>query len=183
MATKTKTVRQRVQFAFNADVDSVVGTVFQYLIKNHRFSSREGKRRGVDAIVAFYKPFAYQGSAASESELQAMARDAVEILSRQIELLCSSFDIERTGALGQPFSWKTALDLRAEIKQTLSELLTAELLTTEPSGVHQEPLETPSTPSDLLFAELRADYATEDGFDFDEDNLLGDLCSNAEAAA
>jgi hypothetical protein len=170
MATKTKTVRQRVQFAFNADTDSVVGVVFQYLIKNHRFSSREGKRKGVDAIVAFYKPFAYQGTAISEGELQAIARDAVELLSRQIELLCNSFNIERPGTLAQPFSWN---DLKAELRQMLSESFTAELL-----RVHPE-LESAIAIPDSLFA----DPITDNGFDFDEDNLLGDLCSNAEAAA
>jgi len=171
MATKIKTVRQRVQFAFNADTDSVVGTVFQYLIKNHRFSSREGKRKGVDAMVAFYKPFAYQSAAMSEGELQAIARDAVELLSRQIELLCNSFNIERPGTLAQPFPWKT--DLKAELRQVLSELLAAELL-----RVQQEPLESAIAIPDSLFAPT----ANEE-FDFDEDNLLGDLCSNAEAAA
>ncbi|NJL37268.1 MAG: hypothetical protein HC840_05570 [Leptolyngbyaceae cyanobacterium RM2_2_4] len=170
MATKTKTVRQRVQFAFNADADSVVGTVFQYLIKNHCFSSREGKRKGVDAIVAFYKPFAYQGSTVSEGELQAIARDAVELLSRQIELICSSFDLERPGTRSQPFSWN---DLKAELRQTLSELLAAELL-----RVHQEPVESAIAISDSLFAPT-----ADEEFNFNEDNLLGDLCSNAEAAA
>jgi hypothetical protein len=170
MATKIKTVRQRVQFAFNADADSVVGTVFQYLIKNHRFSSREGKRKGVDAIVAFYKPFAYQGSAVSEGELQAIARDAVELLSRQIELICSSFDLERSGTQSQPFSWN---DLKAELRQTLSELLAAEML-----RVHQESVESAIAIPDSLFAPT-----ADEEFNFDEDNLLGDLCSNAEAAA
>ncbi|NJN05085.1 MAG: hypothetical protein HC816_22960 [Leptolyngbyaceae cyanobacterium RM1_1_2] len=170
MATKIKTVRQRVQFAFNADADSVVGTVFQYLIKNHRFSSREGKRKGVDAIVAFYKPFAYQGSAVSEGELQAIARDAVELLSRQIELLCNSFDLERPGTRSQPFSWN---DLKAELRQTLSELLAAEML-----RVHQEPVESAIAIPDSLFAPT-----ADEEFNFEEDNLLGDLCSNAEAAA
>lgn len=172
MATNTKTVRQRVQFAFNADTDSVVGAVFQYLIKNHHFNSREGKRKGVDAIVAFFKPFAYQGSAISESELQAMARDAVELLSRQIELLCNSFEIDRPGTLAQPLSWK--IDLKAELRQTLDELLADEY-----PRVHQQPLNPPSALPKSLFAELEVD----EGFDFDEDNLLGDLCSNAEAAA
>ncbi|NJP08297.1 MAG: hypothetical protein HC866_01510 [Leptolyngbyaceae cyanobacterium RU_5_1] len=170
MATKQEAVRQRIQFAFNADSDSVVGCVFQYLLKDQHFSSREGKRKGVDAIVAFYKPFAYQAQAdVSEDELQTIARDAVEALCRQIDLLCSTFGIERPAAI--------AHDVKTEIKQMLSELLIAELVRVHPeipglSSVDTIPNVLPPTDMDIN-EEINCDI----------DALLGDLCSSAEAAA
>jgi hypothetical protein len=170
MATKHKSVRQRIQFAFNADADSVVGGVFQYLIKNHCFSSREGKRKGIDAMVAFYKPFAYQNRGeVDEGKLQAMAQDAVEILSRQIELLCGKFGVERPAAI--------APDLKAEIKQAIAEVLIAETIRMYQEAPELQPMGTIS--ESLLISELEA----EEGVDFDDDTLLGDLHSSAEAAA
>jgi hypothetical protein len=170
MATKRKSVRQRIQFAFNADADSVVGGVFQYLIKNHRFNSQEGKRKGIDAMVAFYKPFAHQNrSEVGEGELQAMAQDAVETLSRQIELLCGTFGVERPAAI--------AHDLKAEIKQAIAEVLTAETIRMYQEDPELQPMGTVS--ESLLTTELDA----EEGGDFDDDALLGDLFSSAEAAA
>lgn len=89
--------RQRIQFAFNTDVDSPVGVTFQYLLKNEHARSREGKHRGVDAMMAFWKPFAYQDQGnLSEEELQAIARESIEALSRQIESIRSTFGIERS---------------------------------------------------------------------------------------
>lgn len=176
MVANRKANRQRIQFAFNADVDSVVGAVFQHLIKNHLFSSREGKRKGVDAMVAFYKPFAFQGREdVTDDELRSMAQDAIELLSRQIELLCGAFGVERPSAI--------ALDLKTEIKEAI-----AETLTTESIRVHQDPSHHPFTSSVFDISSI-ADLSISDGrssdgeFDFDEDLMLGDLCSNAEAAA
>lgn len=179
MTTKRKTVRQRIQFAFNADTDSVVGHVFQYLIKNHHFSSREGKCKGVDAMIAFYKPFAYQGNAnVNEGELQTMARDAVDALSRHIELLCYAFGVDRSTTI--------ARDLKLEVQQVLTELLTADAVTLPGErlriGVSQEGADLPF--ADTIPESLLTNGATADeGVDFDEDALLGDLYSSAEAAA
>lgn len=168
MATKQKTVRQRVQFAFNADADSVVGAVFQYLIKNHRFSSREGKQKGIDAMLAFYKPFAYQGYGdISEGELVAMARDAVETLSRHIDLLCTTFELERPGAI--------APDLRTAIHQAITEALATESI----QGLGAIAPK-PSYPG-LSESALADRQGSLDGMDYS--TLLGDLQSHADAAA
>ncbi|MGJ3252943.1 MAG: hypothetical protein ACFE0J_17700 [Elainellaceae cyanobacterium] len=168
MVANQKTVRQRVQFAFNADVDSVIGVVFQYLIKNRCFSSREGKRKGVDAMVAFYKPFAYQDSKdVTDDELQAMAQDAVEMLSRQIEVLCGAFEVERPGAI--------ALDLKTDIKEAIAEVLKIQSIRVHNTQSDQTP---DAVPDSYVSTQVADDES-----DFDEDALLGDLCSNAEAVA
>jgi hypothetical protein len=169
MAVTSKTIRQRIQFAFNTDADSVSGAVFQYLIKNHRFGSREGKRKGIDAMVAFYKPFAFQDKEGiGEEELRAIAQDAVEALSRQIELLCSTFGLERPDAI--------APDLRSEIKQAIAAVLSEKAI--------QLGYEAPKMPPTVIAASLsNMGYPIREEMILDEDALLGDLCSNAEAAA
>ncbi len=170
MVANHKANRQRVQFAFNADSDSVVGAVFQHLIKNHLFSSREGKRKGVDAMVAFYKPFAFQGREdVTNEELRSMAQDAIEVLSRQIELLHGAFGVERPAAI--------ALDVRAEIKEAIAEVLIAESIRVHRDQFQQHPTNRVSELS------VSAGGSGSDEFDFDEETMLGDLCSNAEAAA
>lgn len=172
MATKQKTARQRVQFAFNADTDSVVGAVFQYLIKNHRFNSREGKQKGIDAMLAFYKPFAYQGQEdITEGELVAMARDAVETLSRQIDLLCATFDVERPGAI--------APDLRTSIQQTIADVLATELVRVQ--AIASKPSYTELSKPDLMELALANGWESFDSTNYT--TLLGDLQSNAEAVA
>jgi hypothetical protein len=72
--------RQRIQFAFNADLDSAIGVLFSYLIKNPKAPSRAGKHKGVDAMLAFWKPFAYQEQGdLSAEEMKAIARESVEL--------------------------------------------------------------------------------------------------------
>ena len=51
----TPSERQRIQFAYNAYLDSLVGVTFNYLIKNPHFPSRVGKHKGIDAMTAFWK--------------------------------------------------------------------------------------------------------------------------------
>jgi hypothetical protein len=167
MATKHKTVRQRIQFAFNADADSVVGTVFQYLIKNHRFSSRDGKRKGIDAMLAFYQPFAYQGSDISDDELRIMAREAIETLARHIDLLCTTFAVDHPGAI--------ATDLQSAIQKAIADALTAESIRVPQDSRNGF---ADDVDSEALWVSGQNAYN-----DMDYDTLLGDLQSSAEAAA
>ena len=93
--TGTKSDRQRIQFAYNADREMAIGVVFRYLIDNPLMSSREGKHKGLDAMSAFWKPFAYQEcTEANEEELQVLAREAMEALAHQIALISSTFGVE-----------------------------------------------------------------------------------------
>jgi hypothetical protein len=93
--TGTKSDRQRIQFAYNADREMAIGVVFRYLIDNPLMSSREGKHKGLDAMSAFWKPFAYKEcTEATEEELQVLAREAMEALAHQIALISSTFGVE-----------------------------------------------------------------------------------------
>jgi len=168
MTTQKLHRRQRIQFAFNADADSMVGCIFQYLIKNHCFSSREGKRKGIDAIVAFYKPFAYQHCFdMNEEELRTMAQDAIEALSSQIKLLCETFDVE--------YSISISPDFEAKLKQILTDVIKTEAI----QRVH---------PSDTIVGGLSNSFEEFDNqhpveWDDKLDDLLGDLQTNMEAVA
>jgi hypothetical protein len=86
--------RKRILFSFNVDLVTPIGVVFQYLMHNPQLPSRMGKQRGVEAMAAFWRPFAYQMKGeASEEELKVMARESMEALSRQIELIAKTFDV------------------------------------------------------------------------------------------
>jgi len=63
------------------------------------FSQREGKRRGFDALLSFWKPYAWkaywhgQKVASKQEELQAIARDSVDQLLRHAQRIVDDFDL------------------------------------------------------------------------------------------
>lgn len=165
--TGTKSDRQRIQFAYNADRDMPIGVVLRYLIDNPRFSSREGKHKGLDAIAAFWKPFAYQAfTDASEETLQALAREAIEALTHHMALIRNTFGVE----IPQP----EAGPQHAELKEMIQQAVTAAMLNLVESGAIAMP---PASPQ-------RASTASPlDGVEFDEDSLFGDLLENQAQVA
>ena len=168
--------RQRIQFAYNADLDSPIGILFQYLLKNERSRNREGKHKGVDAMTAFWKPFAYQEvGEVSEEDLQIIARESIEMLSRQMELICQTFGVERTEALA------TSNQLKQEIRQAVSEAI-QELVVAEriPSSTQTSTLKDALSQGASL---LQVEMTETEGVDFDEDALLGNLFDSADVAA
>ncbi len=172
--------RQRIQFAYNADVNSPTGVLFQYLIKNERARSREGKHKGIDAMSAFWKPFAYQEQEdLNEEELKAIARESVELLSRQMTLICEAFGLESpTAATAMP-----NLDLKQEIRQAVTEAFQQMAMAGMAPGMitNLPPAPAPQKPSSLSRAS--DSFGETEGVDFDEDALLGTLLDDATIAA
>ncbi|MEO0535913.1 MAG: hypothetical protein AAF215_18820 [Cyanobacteria bacterium P01_A01_bin.123] len=159
--------RQRIQFAYNADLDSAVGETFQYLLKNPHFPSRTGKHKGSDAMMAFWKPFAYQEQGElSATELKAIAQESIIALTQQIELICETFGLEQSQAT------TVTPDLKQEIRQAVSEAM-QQLLAT---GATMPTAQTTTTVSS-------SDIDDAEGVDFDEDALFGDLLDEAAIAA
>ena len=159
--------RQRIQFAFNAYLDSIVGMTFNYLIKNPHFPSRAGKHKGIDAMMAFWKPFAYQEQGnLSEEELQTVAAESVEMLTRQIDLICTAFGLESPQA-------KAPTNLKQEIREAMSE--TIQTLLAKPE------LAVPT--QDASDEDRHRDRVELEAVDFDEDSLLGNLLDDAEIVA
>ena len=163
--------RQRIQFAFNAEVGTPIGILFRYLIKPERSHSREQKHKGIDAMSAFWKPFAYQEQGnLTEEELQAIARDAIEALTRQADLIRQTFGIERSEAPSQ---------LKDEVRQAVREAL-QDLGGSGAIAISPQPTSSEVT---SLAAIAKPNLTEVEGVDFDEDALLGDLFENADIAA
>ena len=121
-------------------------------------------------MVMFYKPFAYQGKEnVDEEELQAMARDSVAALSRQIEFLCSAFEIEPPSVVCPDFG--------AEVEQALKNVLTTEAVRMSQEASELSSLDIPPNSSLLVEVEMEKESG------FEEDALLCDVHSNAEAVA
>jgi hypothetical protein len=170
-AQPPKEERQRIQFAYNADIDSPTGVLFQYLIKNERARSREGKHKGIDAISAFWKPFAYQEQGQlNPEELQAIAREAVEQLSKQMLLINETFGLEAS-------TNSKAVNMKQEIRTAVTEALQQMLA----SGAFTAVTTTPPEPTKARKQSSSSEEA--EGVDFDEDALLGDLLDDATIAA
>jgi hypothetical protein len=162
--------RQRIQFAFNADLDSAIGVLFSYLIKNPKAPSRAGKHKGVDAMLAFWKPFAYQEQGdLSAEEMKAIARESVELLTRQAELIADTFGVDSPKGNGSGTS-----DLRQEVRLAVSEAI-QQLMSSGMMGASAQ---------SLPIAKQTVDsFSESEGVDFDEDALLGGLLDDAAIAA
>jgi hypothetical protein len=85
----------RVKLVYNAQIDSPAGMVLNYLLNNAHFTSRQGRQQAIEAISAFYRPLAAEAKGdPSQAEVQAMAQNCVEVLAKQIDVLCTRYQIE-----------------------------------------------------------------------------------------
>lgn len=91
---RTKETR-RIQFAYYAYINDALGDVFSYLLRSRAHSTQEGKKMGIRAISAFWKPFsAHSVLNLNEQEVKLIARTSIEELEKQIELIRTTFGIE-----------------------------------------------------------------------------------------
>ncbi|NEQ52674.1 MAG: hypothetical protein F6K11_21480 [Leptolyngbya sp. SIO3F4] len=170
---QANTERQRILFSYNADLDKPIGVVFEYLIQNEQIPARLGKHKGLEAMSAFWQPFAYQAMKdLSEDELQGMARESVAALSRQIDLICQTFGIE------SPQSAQVSPELKQAIQQTMGEVLQQFIVTgvlASQDGGQQISAEEQ--------AEVSQAMPQENGIKFDEATALGELLDESETVA
>jgi hypothetical protein len=96
MGVSKKTVRSRSEFSYKTDAQTPLATVFAYLNGklSRSFIPREGKQRAIDALLAFWKPYALRASNAPPEDVRDAAIASVEALHRQLQRLCADFDIE-----------------------------------------------------------------------------------------
>lgn len=93
--SETTEATKRIQFSYYAYLSGPMGDVFQYLLKSGDYSTRTGKRMGLRAISAFWKPFsAREVLHASEAEVREIALNSIAELERQIELIKKTFNIQ-----------------------------------------------------------------------------------------
>ncbi len=166
--------RQRIQFAFNADCDTHIGEVFRYLLKNKQMPSREGKLKGLDAMSAFWRPFAYQENGQlSEEERRVIAQESIETLTRQIDLIRETFGVDK------PQPSDTTTSLKQEVQTALSEALQ----TLIGNGELSASTVGAATSQPTVATTNSAATSVDEGVDFDEDALLGGLFDGSEIAA
>ena len=170
---QANTERQRILFSYNADLDKPIGVVFEYLIQNEQIPARLGKHKGLEAMSAFWQPFAYQAMKdLSEDDLQGMAREAVATLSRQIDLICQTFGIE------SPQAAQVNPELKQAIQQTMGEVL-QQFIVTGVLASQGEGQQVSAEDED----EVSTAMPQEDGVDFDEATTLGELLDESETVA
>ncbi|MEL6491562.1 MAG: hypothetical protein ABG776_18485 [Cyanobacteria bacterium J06555_13] len=170
--------RQRIQFAYNADRDSRIGEVFQYLLKSDKLPSRKGKHKGLDAISAFWQAFAYkEKEGVSDEEKIAIAQESIDTLSQQIDLIRETFGIEapqlptaNPAQLQQDMRLVATAVVQEFVANGAFQASTAENITTQTTNAVSSTAVKPAPSSD-------------EGVDFDEEALLGDLFDNSDIAA
>jgi hypothetical protein len=110
--------RKRILFSFNVDLESPLGVVFQYLMHNPKLPSQMGKQKGVEAIAAFWRPFAFQMQGqVNDDELKVLARESLMTLQRQMELIAEIFEVEL------PQSEAVTPELEVALERTVERVL------------------------------------------------------------
>ena len=84
----------RIQFSYRTYINSPMGDVFQYLLHSTAQSAHQGKRMGLAAMSAFWKPFSARSVLKlSEQESKAIALTSIAELQQQIDLIRKAFNI------------------------------------------------------------------------------------------
>ncbi|MEM8501857.1 MAG: hypothetical protein AAF716_01735 [Cyanobacteria bacterium P01_D01_bin.1] len=169
--------RQRIQFAYNADRDTPIGETFKYLLKSDKLPSRKGKHKGLDAISAFWQPFAFQEKdGVSDEEKKAITQASIETLSQQIDLIRETFGIEAPINAANP----------AQLQQEMRLVATAVVQEFVASGaIPASAVEsvTAQTANAASVTAAKPAASNDEGVDFDEEALLGGLFDSSEIAA
>jgi hypothetical protein len=86
---------ERVKFTYNAQFPAATAIVLDYLLNSPHFTSRQGRQKGMDAIAAFYRPMAEEARGElPEEQIQEVARNCVEVLSKHIDELRKRYRLE-----------------------------------------------------------------------------------------
>ena len=121
--TATAARSERVKFIYNAQFPADTAVVLNYLLNNPHFTGRQGRQKGMDAMMAFYRPLAEEARGElPEADLRDMARHCVAQLAQQIDLLCTRYQIEPPG---QPVALSSTQGLEAVVKQGFQQLTEA----------------------------------------------------------
>jgi hypothetical protein len=172
---KSSAKRKRSTFLYSTDAGTVLSMLFEYLNGTlcKTFTQREGKQRGIDAMSAFWMPYALRHQKVDPLELKQTARSSVEALSRQIRAICQDFGVE------SPFE---RVERSAELEMLLQALASRNTLPdpavvqsasmaatgnddrtqqVEPSLIQPDSTSVPDSVRELIFV--------------DDEDLLGDL--------
>ena len=170
--------RQRIQFAYNADRDTPIGETFKYLLKSDKLPSRKGKHKGLDAIAAFWQPFAYQEKEGlSDEEKRAIAQESIDTLSQQIDLIRETFGIEAPVTVtANPAQLQQ--EMRLVAAQVVQEFVASGAISA--SAVENVTTQTTNAVSSAI---AKPALKSDEGVDFDEEALLGELFDSSTIAS
>ena len=94
MTQNPETRPERIKLVYNAQFPASTAVVLEYLLRNSEFSSRTGRQEAMDAVMAFFHPLAETARGErSVSEVQDIARHCVERLLKQVDRLCTTYQI------------------------------------------------------------------------------------------
>jgi hypothetical protein len=96
MVLPKKPVRNRSEFSYKTDAQTPLASVFAYLNGklSRSFTPREGKQRAIDALLAFWKPYALKANGAEPENVRDAAISSAEALHRQLQRICADFNVE-----------------------------------------------------------------------------------------
>lgn len=93
--SRNNKVTQRILFSSYAYIAGPMGDVFQYLLRSDNHSKLTGKKMGLRAISAFWKPFSAQAVLkVDEQAAREIALNSISELEDQIELIKKAFNIQ-----------------------------------------------------------------------------------------
>jgi hypothetical protein len=154
-------VRSRSEFSYKTDAQTPLAQVFAYL--NGKLSSaftlREGKQRAIDALLAFWKPYALKASQAQPEVVRDAAIASVTALSRHLQRICADFNVDSPCAPIEPVDFSdllAALKSRAEPAGVVSERQLEAEVRSQPT-----PISDRTTTPEMIF--------------INDEELLGDL--------
>ncbi len=154
-------VRNRSEFSYKTDAQTPLATVFAYL--NGKFSRtftlREGKQRAIDALLAFWRPYALRANKSESDEIREAAIASVEALFRQLQRVCADFNVDSPCSPNEPMDFSDLLAaLTARAEQTMS---SPDLLSQTQVRSHPPPITNAVITSEMIFV--------------NDEELLGDL--------
>ncbi len=180
LMTDTEDRSDRVKLVYNAQRDAPAGIVLDYLLNHPHFTSRQGRQQAIDAISAFYRPLAEEHRGMmSQAELQEVVRNSVEVLAKQMEALCSRYQIEspRTAHSGAGASDGLGR-LEAVLADGLAIALALRSGTFLPAGISGEIPHATLLPSTLQFGQgVTMAGASELGLLLEDDDSFTDLAA------
>jgi hypothetical protein len=154
-------VRNRSEFSYKTDAQTPLATVFAYL--NGKFSKtftqREGKQRAIDALLAFWRPYALRANKSASEEVREAAIASVEALFRQLQRICADFAVDSPCSPNELVDFNDLLTaLTARVEQPIP---SPDPLSQPQARSHPPPITNAATTSEVIFV--------------DDEELLGDL--------
>lgn len=154
-------VRNRSEFSYKTDAQTPLATVFSYLNGkfSRTFTQREGKQRAIDALLAFWRPYALRANKSGSDEIREAAIASAEALYRQLQRICADFDVDSPCSANEAIDFSDLLAVLASRTEPLQNSVSSESQAQVPS--HPWPANCGLSTTEAIFV--------------NDEELLGDL--------